>query len=196
MQVTNACGIYIDGEFLCAVKNETDAATVFDTILDNYDVTDANAVVSFVEEISYVQGLYPDSEETIWDAQRLSQRLNSKKSAAQYYTVEEGDTVSGIAQKFGLSTATLFEQNPGLTEEIHIGQELLITREVNFIQVQVTRTETRTETIRMRRFGKKRPACIRARGAPRRRASTANRRSRSWSLMWTVCAPRSKRSHA
>lgn len=147
LQVTNACGIYIDGEFLCAVKNETDAATVFDTILDNYDVTDANAVVSFVEEISYVQGLYPDSEETIWDAQRLSQRLNSKKSAAQYYTVEAGDTVSGIAQKFGLSTATLFEQNPGLTEEIHIGQELLITREVNFIQVQVTRTETRTETI-------------------------------------------------
>lgn len=146
-QVTNACGIYIDGEFLCAVKNETDATTVFDTILDNYDVDDADAVVSFVEDISYVQGLYPDSEETIWDAQRLSQRLNSKKSAAQYYTVVEGDTVSGIAQKFGLTTATLYAQNPGLTEEIHIGQEVLITREVNYIQVQVTKTETRTESI-------------------------------------------------
>lgn len=34
--ITNACGIYIDGEFLCAVKNETDAQTVFDNILSSY----------------------------------------------------------------------------------------------------------------------------------------------------------------
>ncbi|HAQ64189.1 MAG TPA: hypothetical protein DCR23_06980, partial [Ruminococcaceae bacterium] len=34
--ITNACGVYIDGEFLCAVKNETDAVTVFDNILSAY----------------------------------------------------------------------------------------------------------------------------------------------------------------
>ena len=28
--ITNACGIYINGDFLCAVKNETDATSVFD----------------------------------------------------------------------------------------------------------------------------------------------------------------------
>ena len=104
-------------------------------------------MVGFVEDISYVQGLYPDSADTIWDAQQLADKLNSKKSAAQYYTVEAGDTVSGIAQKVGLSTATLFAQNPGLTETIHIGQQLLISREVNYIQVQITRTETRTVSV-------------------------------------------------
>lgn len=146
-KITNACGIYIDGEFLCAVKNETDATTVFDSILKNYETGNANEVVGFVEDISYVQGLYPDSADTIWDAQQLADKLNSKKSAAQYYTVEAGDTVSGIAQKVGLSTATLFAQNPGLTETIHIGQQLLISREVNYIQVQITRTETRTVSV-------------------------------------------------
>ena len=146
-KITNACGVYIDGEFLCAVKNETDAATVFDSILKNYETGNTNEVVGFVEDISYVQGLYPDSTDTIWDAQQLADKLNSKKSAAQYYTVEAGDTVSGIAQKVGLSTATLFAQNPGLTETIHIGQQLLISREVNYIQVQITRTETRTVSV-------------------------------------------------
>lgn len=129
------------------MKNETDATTVFDSILKNYETGNANEVVGFVEDISYVQGLYPDSADTIWDAQQLADKLNSKKSAAQYYTVEAGDTVSGIAQKVGLSTATLFAQNPGLTETIHIGQQLLISREVNYIQVQITRTETRTVSV-------------------------------------------------
>lgn len=146
-KVTNACGIYIDGDFLCAVKNETDATTVFDAILSNYQTDDANAVVGFVETISYVQGLYPDSTETIWDAQKLSEKLNSKKSAAEYYSVQAGDTVSGIAQRFGLTTAQLFAQNAGLTETIKVGQQLLLSREVSYIQVQVTKTEVRTVSV-------------------------------------------------
>ena len=146
-KVTNACGIYIDDAFLCAVKNETDATAVFDNILRNYNVDDANAEVGFVEDISYVQGLYPDGAETVWDASRLTEQLNSKKSAAQYYTVETGDTVSGIAQKFGLTTAKLFELNPGVGETIKLGQQLLISREVSYIQVQVTKTETRTVSV-------------------------------------------------
>ncbi len=146
-KITNACGIYIDDIFLCAVKNETDATSVFDSILSNYQTDDENAVVGFVENISYVQGLYPDSTDTVWDASRLSDQLNSKKSAAQYYTVEAGDTVSGIAQKFGLTTANLFELNPELTENIKMGQQVLISREVSYIQVQVTKTETRTVSL-------------------------------------------------
>lgn len=146
-KVTNACGVYIDDNFLCAVKNETDATAVFDNILNNYENNDENAVVGFVENISYVQGLYPDSTETVWDASRLTQQLNSKKSAAQYYTVETGDTISGIAQKFGLTTAKLFELNPGVGETIRLGQQLLISREVSYIQVQVTKTETRTVSV-------------------------------------------------
>lgn len=145
--ITNACGIYVDDIFLCAVKNETDATSVFDNILRNYKTDDENAVVSFVEDIAYVQGLYPDSAETVWDAGRLTEQLNSKKSAAQYYTVEAGDTVSGIAQKFDMSSSELYALNSNLSENIRIGQQLLLSREVSYIQVQVTKTETRTVSI-------------------------------------------------
>ena len=83
-KITNACGIYVDNSFVCAVKNETDALSVFDNILAEHETDEENAVVSFVEDIKYVQGLYPDNERTVKDASYLSEKLNSKKSEARY----------------------------------------------------------------------------------------------------------------
>ncbi len=142
-KITNACGIYVDNTFICAVKNETDALSVLDNILAEHETDEENAVVSFVEDIEYVQGLYPDNEGTVKDASYLSEKLNSKKSEAVYYTVQSGDTVSGIAAEFGMTSSEIFNLNPSLKESIYIGQEILISNEVNFIRVQVTKTETR-----------------------------------------------------
>lgn len=74
--VTNACGIYIDDEFICSVKNETDAASVFNAILEKHKVTDSNSFVDFVEKVEYVQGLYPDDPKTMWDASKLKSSLS------------------------------------------------------------------------------------------------------------------------
>ncbi len=142
-KITNACGIYVDDTFICAVKNETDALSVLDNILAEHETGEKNAVVSFVEDIEYVQGLYPDNENTVKDASYLSEKLNSKKSEAVYYTVQAGDTVSEIADKFDIKSSEIFNLNPKLKENIYIGQKILISSEVNFIQVQVTKTETR-----------------------------------------------------
>lgn len=142
-EITNACGIYVDNTFICAVKNETDALSVLDNILAEHETGEANAVVSFVEDIEYVQGLYPDNSDTVKDASYLNEKLNSKKSEAVYYTVQAGDTVSEIADKFNMKSSEIFNLNPKLKESIYIGQKVLISRDVNFIQVQVTKTETR-----------------------------------------------------
>lgn len=140
-KITNACGIYIDGEFVCAVKNETDALSVFDTILSENETGEANAVVSFVENIDYIQGLYPDNEGTIKDAAFLQQKLKTNKRDAKYYTVLEGDTLSKIIEKFGISASYIYELNPSLTEEVVPGQNLLVQKEEKYIQVQTTKTE-------------------------------------------------------
>lgn len=142
-KITNACGIYIDDSFICAVKNETDALSVFDSILAEHETGEENAVVSFVENIEYVQGLYPDNDKTVKDASYLSEKLNSKKSEARYYTVQAGDTVSQIAQRFDMTSSQIFNLNPTLKENIYIGQKILLSNEVNFIRVQTTKTETR-----------------------------------------------------
>ena len=142
-KITNACGIYVEDTFICAVKNETDALSVLDNILAEHETGEANAVVSFVEDIEYVQGLYPDNTDTVKDASYLNEKLNSKKSEAIYYTVQAGDTVSEIAEKFNMKSSEIFNLNPSLKESIYIGQKILISNQVNFIQVQVTKTETR-----------------------------------------------------
>lgn len=142
-KITNACGIYIDNSFVCAVKNETDALSVFDSILAKHETGEENAVVSFVEDIEYVQGLYPDNESTVKDASFLNEKLNSKKTEARYYTVQAGDTVSQIAQKHGMKSSEIFNLNPELKENIYIGQKILLSSEVNYIQVQITKTEIR-----------------------------------------------------
>lgn len=147
--ITNACGIYIDGEFLCAVKNETDAVSVFDKILEPYETNEKNTTVGFVENVQYVQGLYPENESIIWNADVLQNRLNTTKVAAEYYTVKAGDTTSGIADMFGLKTSQLYELNPSLGEDddIYEGQKLLVSNQVNYLRVKVTKTEKRTVSV-------------------------------------------------
>lgn len=128
-------------------ENETDAVSVFDKILNEKKTNEANTIADFVEEVNYVQGLYPDNEKTVWDAERLEQKLRSKKAEAVYYTVKEGDTVSGIAQANDLTTKELMGMNSGLTETIHVGDQLLVSNEVNYLRVKIMKTVQRTEEI-------------------------------------------------
>ena len=47
-------------------------------------------------------------------------------TTGQTYTVVAGDSLSGIAARFNTTQAALIEANPGLTENIKIGQVLKI----------------------------------------------------------------------
>lgn len=144
--VTHACGVYVDGEFICAVKNETDAQQVFDSILEEYP-HEPNTMTGFVEEIELVQGLYGDNEETIWSAERLKEKLNGTKSAAVYYVVQDGDTPSDIAAANDLTTAQLIAMNPWVEEVIHVGDKVLISNQVKFLQIKVMKTVQRNVEI-------------------------------------------------
>lgn len=76
-----ACGIYIDGSFLCAIPNESDATSVFSSVLEPYEKKgDSNTTVGFVEEIEYVQGYYPQGSDDVWDSAALKECLTGKKS--------------------------------------------------------------------------------------------------------------------
>ena len=145
--ITPACGIYINDEFICAIKNEMDAIQLFDSILDDYKTDDPNDVVGFIEDVKYVQGLYPDNPETIWDAEKLQKKLTGKKAEAVYYTVQSGDTISGIAHANGLKTAELFALNPGVGETIKIGDQLLVSNQVNYLRIKVVKTEVVNQAI-------------------------------------------------
>ena len=162
--ITNACGIYIDGDFLCAVKNETDAQTVFDNMLSNYkdkvqaknddtedpqsdENTGNSATYSFAEKIEYVQGLYPDDKNTILDAAQLNKKLVSNQKDAVYYIAHNGDTFAGVSGQYNVSVSELRRLNPNLSAYLNEGDKVLISQAQDYVRVQYTRTETRTVDI-------------------------------------------------
>lgn len=137
--LTHACGIYIDGEFICAVKNEADAKTVFYDILAPYEA-DAAAkgyYVGFAETIDYVQGLYRDDESVMWDAAKLREMLDGTKEARKVYTVSEGESFESISENTGLSEAQLEALNPSYDfDDVHPGDQIVTKNSVKFISIK------------------------------------------------------------
>lgn len=147
--LVKACGIYIDGEFLCAVSNESDAVSVFNGIIAPEKAkASSGTIVAFVEEISYVQGLYPNNEDTIWDSLKLKNTLNKPKSEAVYHKVQKGETAKSIAKKYSLTTKQLKALNPDYDfTELKKGSKLLVAAETNYVRIKVMKTTVKTQSI-------------------------------------------------
>ncbi len=136
--LVHACGIFIDGEFLCAVRNESDAVAAFSALIEPVkEKAQPGRSVAFVETIDYVQGLYPDDPETLWDPVALKRTLRAPKQAAQYYTVESGDTIARIKEATGETAATLRARNPGVDfEHLTAGQKLLVSPQTAYVRIK------------------------------------------------------------
>ncbi len=148
--LTHACGIYIDGEFICAVKNEADAKIVFNNILSPYEADAKNNgyIIGFAEKIDYVQGLYRDDESVMWDASELEATLNSKQGEI-IHTTAEGDTPESIAEAYGISQSTLRALNPDIDfDELEEGTNLTVKEAEKYISIKKTVTTTSIRDIK------------------------------------------------
>lgn len=145
--LTHACGIYINGEFICAVKNEADAKTVFYDMIAPYE-EDAEAngyVVGFAENIDYVQGLYRDDASVMWDAAQLEAKLTGNGSAIGH-TVTETDTLESILSMYGISARYLQQKNPEMDlDRLQPGDRLVIRSAERMVNIKKTVT---TSTLR------------------------------------------------
>ena len=71
--MTEACGVFVEGEFVGAVYSEAEARGVFDGILEQAQVASGGtASCFFAESVSYVPGLYPDCPDCIKSAGALT----------------------------------------------------------------------------------------------------------------------------
>lgn len=148
--LTHACGVYIDGSFICAVKNEADAKTVFYDILSPYEEEAAanDYVVGFAESIDYVQGLYSDDASVMWDAARLEETLKGKKTEKSEYTVSEDDTAESIASKFGMTEQELREANPNYDfDNLTEGDKITVLTAEKYIRIKKTITTSSVRDI-------------------------------------------------
>ena len=148
--LTNACGIYINGSFLCAVKNESDAKTVFYNILEPYraDAAAKGYSVTLNEDIDYVQGLYRDDPAVMWDAAHLEATVMGYDGAVTRYTVAEEDTVESIAAAYGVTEEYLLSINPQIEpDDITAGADIVVPSGERMVNIRKTVKTSRVAPI-------------------------------------------------
>ncbi len=156
--LTNACGVYIDGKFICAVKNEADAKSVFYAILEPYEeqALAENYVVGFAQNIDYVQGLYRDDKSVMWDAATLAEKIAKPKEEAVIHTVADGDTLESIASEYELDEADLIALNPDVDfENLLVGDSVTVKQAKGLINIKKTVTTTEIRDVKFDTVKKK-----------------------------------------
>ena len=144
-EITEASGLYVDGTFYGAVENAAPIHALLDSMLNEYRTGDENERVDFVQDVQLSKGLYLLS--SLVEPEEMEAVLTSEVEGKVTYTVEEGDAPTLISQKMDIPYSQLKALNPGIEESLLVGQEVLVSNQVNFLTVKRTVTEVYEEDI-------------------------------------------------
>lgn len=141
-------GLYIDGKFV----GSTDEPDSFLSLLDEYreqyrQEGDTESKLQFKQSVSLVDGVYPTSSIIANSGFKLL--LNSEIEGEKYHTVAAGESPSLIADMYDLYVSELIAMNPELEENpnIYVGQEIVVSKSVSYLNVTTTRREVYTEEV-------------------------------------------------
>ncbi len=141
-------GLYINDEFV----GSTDEADNLLALLDEYreqfrQEGDTESKLQFKQKVALVDGVYPTS--SIMAISEFRQLLNSEIEGEKYHTVAAGESPSLIASMYDLYYQELVAMNPALQESttIRVGQDLVVSKSVSYLNVTMTRREVYTEEV-------------------------------------------------
>ena len=144
-EITQASGIYVSGKFRGATTEPEQVLDIMNSMLNRYETGTAGETIHFINKVEIRDGLYPvQSLKNVDDFQAM---LTGNTVGESYYTVVEGDSPSFIASKVGLPLSELRLLNPELEDNFSPGKQLLISRSVPMMKIQVNRRETYEEEI-------------------------------------------------
>ncbi len=139
--VEEATGLYVDGDLIGAVRSSADLNFILQNLLNTACGGDKTAKASFVQNVETITGLFPAG--SIVSAETVSTILQGETPEDAVYTVQAGDTSSGIAEKFDLSLNELNEMNDGAAGDLlTVGTELMVKTQKAFLSIEVTKEET------------------------------------------------------
>ena len=151
--MTEACGVFVNGKFVGAARSEAEAEAIFKERLSAAADSSSGASCYYGEDVSYVPGLYPDTEECIRSAAEL-------RSAARSLTVMTSRTET-VNETVGFSVVEI----PSRTLSVNTARTILegengmdqVTRVVTYADGQVVSSRevsrsTVVEPVAMRRL--------------------------------------------
>ena len=140
--IVEATGLYVDGEFIGAVKDPTKLKAAIAELKAPYENGDPNREVSFIQDVSIFDGIF--FADTIVPDEELATLVSSEVSGAKYYTVVSGDSPWDIAVKNGITYNTLLSLNPDNDfSGLWPGDVVTVGASVPFLQVKYVERTTR-----------------------------------------------------
>lgn len=143
-EIGEGTAVYIDGELRYVINDGDHLRSFLQSVKQPYlDTTDPSRRVSFVHDITLVDGVYLlDSIVPYGDV--ISELQG--QGVVQYYTAWEGQTVESVVQATGVSWDSLAALNTDLTsldQQLEEGQSLVIgVGSPELLKVKVIRRET------------------------------------------------------
>ncbi len=140
----------VDGKIIGANASQTAVQMVLDKILARYGSNDPNVKAEFVQDVSISE--MPVANIYLKSASELTEALTEKTSVdkPEIYTVQKGDTASGIASKSSLKLSELAALNPELDpDKLSIGQQINLSAstEASILSVKQIKQISYTEAI-------------------------------------------------
>lgn len=147
--IGEATAVYIDGSLQFVTQDGDHLRSYLESVKQPYeDASDPNVRVSFVHDISLVDGLYLQASMVSYSD--ILSVLN-EGGGARTYTAAEGDTVQTVLDATGVAWDSLAALNPELTgtdQELAGGTEVITgVQSPNLLQVKVIRRESYTSEI-------------------------------------------------
>ncbi|MGD9678377.1 MAG: peptidoglycan DD-metalloendopeptidase family protein [Vulcanibacillus sp.] len=160
---TTGVEIIVDGKVIGVVNNQEIAENLINQIKEEYmpkkglsvsaaSVEDSNSQeiqlndVEIKEEVTF-QDVIVNPDEVMLEEDMFT-LLKKGTLEEKVYTVQEGDTISGIAARFDLTTDQIYKMNTWLSGElIHIGDEIVVTALTPPVTVKTSEITKQTERI-------------------------------------------------
>ena len=147
----NACGVFVNGDFVGAVGSEDTFFRVSDRVLGEYaeanGYTADNCTVGFYQDVTTVSGLYPDSVKMM-TADELYTFMTGYSQDNVEHTVKAEESLDDILSLYGITEEYLLEINRDLdTENIPEGSVLLIKEGKKNLSIRITETYIKVENI-------------------------------------------------
>lgn len=136
-ELTEAYGIYIDGEFIGAVQDNRAVQDALDKNLLDYKTDGIVKELSYANKIEYTKGIYLVN--SLRDERETAELLTSTTEKSKVYVVKAGDTVLDIIQKYGMKVDDFNKLNPQAADGIKDGQMLSVTQTERYLPIQYTR---------------------------------------------------------
>ncbi len=119
--------INVDGKDIALLKDKTSCEEVLEKVKAPY-VEDAGdgVITSFAENVNIIERVVVSEKlNELQDPEAVYGSVTKENETIRKYVVQEGDTVSQIAEKLGVSQKDIEKANPDLSiDRISIGQEL------------------------------------------------------------------------